>query len=375
VVSSPSFTERVALLKSQFPNCKPIPFEEKNPIELSDSVGLKAIQGIFRSCPDFRDALLLDPSGKKAAFVVFPEVVTKAFEVGSYNDVLPVTRVDRDFPTQVKPRWAVLTDMSQVKKERMVLYSPGLSSELKGEQAKEVSNLGILRCSLVKGSARLERADPRVSKGILDHGDKLDKAAYALGYSEDSFRSAYEEFRNQDEFAVFFEEFLNSTLAEVEFWNSARDEKCLTLYELVHGTLEQKKIAQPFLEKRGATFSAEEVNKSCPGLMHSIALYTAQASQLLPFGEGAVATKPNLKICPHKLDEYVTNVVPAVKEAFESCKKRWAGGKVPVKPIVLPNPGCDAGSQTILEATFLARDSALDLGADELGDNPDFLMN
>ncbi|MEI8026016.1 MAG: hypothetical protein WCI18_06690, partial [Pseudomonadota bacterium] len=382
VVATEEFIARIKTLLSRFPDCKPIPFERLEPTKFSGPLGLKIIQGIFRSCPDFRTALLTDESGKQATFAVFPEVTTFAYETGTYNDVLPQSRVDHEFPTQSKPRWAVLTNTAPIDKESIVLYYPGrdkAGTEIKGKQSQSISNLGILRCAFKEGSVTHGRPDSRMVKSFLEQGDKMSKTAYALGYSEEELSSAWSQYRSQPELTTFSDNFYDATYSESIFWSEARSgsHKCLSLYELAHGDSQQRSTAASYLSRIGSKQQDDGATPNCPGLAPTIALFTSEAKQLLPFSPHALPPyleKGNL--CPEKYEEFTVHLAPQIKKAFDSCRSRWNTGKSPLTALSLP--GCDQNSmQQLRDFSFLSKQklSSDFLGTSELGDNANFLLN
>ena len=117
--------------------------------------------------------------------------------------------------------------------------------------------------------------------------------------------------------------------------------------------------------------------QSCPGLAPSIAIFTSDAKQLLPFSPHALSPfleKGNL--CPEKYEEFTVHLAPQIRKAFDSCRSRWNTGKSPLTALSLP--GCDQNSmQQLREFSFLSKQKPPSdfLGNHELGDNANFLLN
>jgi hypothetical protein len=382
LVATEAFLNRIRALSSKFPNCMPIPFERLEPVKISGRLGLKVIQGIFRSCPDFRKALLTDESGKQATFAVFPEVSTFAFEIGTYTDVFPQSRVDNTFSTQSKLRWAVLTSSDAINKESLVLYHPTGKSggnEIRGAKAQSVSNLGVLRCAFNEGSTIRALPDARVMKTFLEISDKMAKTAYVLSVPESDLSAAWEEYRSQSEFKEFSDDFFNATFSESSFWSEARSssDRCLSLYELAHGDSNEKVKASVFLSRISARESYEKALLGCPGLRPSIALAVSDAQKLLPFHPNALPEiLEKAKQCPEIYEDFVVRMAPQIRGAYESCRKRRSGGTNPIKSLSLT--GCDEPSKAQLkEFSFLSKHKPASdfLGTGELGDDVNFLLD
>ncbi len=390
LVAHESFLARARKL---FPNsgCKALAFEAKisnlPAFEKPESiVGLKGIQGIFRSCPELKLNLLTDSNGKIVDFVVFPEVNTYNYDdQGTYKDRMPTTRVDRLFPTQAKPRWALLTHLTTENKENIKksikIWSQSNTLKIGDETNTESYNKRLLHCAVEVGSKtkRLSRTLAWANGRNYSPESIAQFLGYDVSFSKDITKSldkfsSQENFKKLDQF--IFSIYNSDTEMEKKIRNTVP--RCPSLYSLLHGPDAASKTFANNLVKQylpPTNINLKRTQESiCPGAPRTLALGVLDMSRELPIiGQGPIEwAKPDGNICLELYKDYLTRVAPTQQAKYLECSKT----AMELTPFIPPNSLCTPeAKKEIMSESFLSLENAdTDLGQSEKGDDLEFLI-
>lgn len=359
--------------------------------------GLTGLQGIFRSCPAIKRELVKDEQGNPVTFVVYPERQGLKKNVGcGYDCLLPESRIDDDFASQGKQRWALLTDFPKGSEEEIKngirIWAPALNRSA-GEEGKPGPTLkSLLHCALEEGSRKPRSQDSvtiaeklmgSMGASLAGVSDAQSWETAWLSYREAKENASREiglsEAQNLDEQLLARDFFAFSKFMTLKAEGKSPEQACPSPYEVLHNP--HSETARKWQEALGMKPMTQETQaklSQCPWLPGKLAFGLALTPGLVTLREQTdtdlAILNPPMDLCLPKYQEYLSRTQPLWEKTLEACVGLMHGGGIP--SVEIPGSACTPEARhEILSTSYLSQATfAEDLGPDELGEDLFFLF-